>query len=195
MGFVERFLIEEKEEIDTIHGLYKPEQDLDTKRCIGESNGIVDEIADVFKVGRFGVMPVSIELTVFAASKVVCVCECARNPQHAHGELKEQLDLDHEQRIEEITVSNEWHEREEDVVAKVDDGSEKTKDDEEDEGTPRRTDDGVMVVVVSNDEDADDSGGEGEETDQAGDEESDDEHDVGVRCAGDRVVGWLGHRQ
>lgn len=90
---------------------------------------------------------------------------------------------------------DEGHEGEEDVVAKVDDGCEEAEDDEEDQGTPGWTDDGIVRVVVVDDKDADDGCGEGEQTDEACDEEADDEHDVGVRRAGQRVACRLSYRE
>ncbi|KAI3487225.1 hypothetical protein L1887_48809 [Cichorium endivia] len=146
-----------------------------------------------FKVGGLLVVPVSVELAVFAAAQIVGIGQGARHPQDAHGKLEEQLDFDHKERVEKVAVVDERHERQEDVVAKVDDGREEAEDDEEDERAPRGTDDGVVGVVKVDDEDGDDGGGEREQCDEAGDEESDDEHHVWVRCTGERAARGLSY--
>lgn len=162
MGLIEALLIQKEEDVHAVQELNDKQENLHAERGIREADGVVDEIANVTKVGGFLIMPVAVELAVFSTAQVAGVGEGARNPENAHGELEKQLDLDHEQAVEEIAVFDKRHERQEDVVAKVDDGREEAEDDEEDERAPGWTDDRVVLVVVVDDEDADDSSGERE---------------------------------
>jgi hypothetical protein len=75
-------------------------------------------------------------LAIRVATQVLVIRKGSGHPKNAHGELEDELNLHHKEAVEEVSIVDKGGQREDNVVAKVEDRGGETEDDHVDERPP-----------------------------------------------------------